>query len=262
MKPWHRMEGESEAAYNRFLRYLRLGRGRTLHALWQQVEAERTAGRTFPRTWSALARRNDWEARAGEWDRRSAEGRRLGGARRYAAHRDAPPLEASKTNGSLLVCLGPDPALHIDLAMARRVRAETKISVRVIKECTSTALEAHLRRERDHLRPVRWLHLACHGGPNGVAFADGLADGAWLSTYLQGIQVLLVAACQGESVGEWLAVVPHVVTFADNVSHGDAAVFAKSFWRAIAGGSTADEAVNTALRHSPEHVGEFLVRHW
>ncbi len=257
MKPWDRIDGESEAAYRRFVLYLRLGKGRTLHALWQQVEAERTAKRTFPRSWSMLARKHEWDARAKEWDRRSAEAKRL-----RAAQREKTRNEKSSEVGSLLVCLGPDPALHIDLAMARRVKSETKMAVHAIKECTSMALEAHLRRERDHLRPVRWLHLACHGGPEGIALADGLVDGAWLSTYLQGVQVLLLAACQGQTVGEWLAVVPHVVTFSDNVGHGDAAVFAKNFWRAIARGDSPDAAVDKALRHSPEHVGEFLVKHW
>lgn len=257
MKPWHQMDGESVAAYRRFLLYLRLGKGRTLQALWQQVEAERNAQRTFPRSWSTLARKHEWDVRAREWDRRSAEAKRL-----RAAHRLQSRQETNGEIGSLLVCLGPDPALHIDLAMARSVKSVTMMSVQVIRECTSVALEAHLRRERDHLRPVRWLHLACHGGPQGIELADGLVDGAWLSTYLQGVQVLLLAACQGHTVGEWLAVVPHVVTFADNVGHGDAAVFAKNFWRAIARGESPDTAVVTALRHSPVHVGEFLVKHW
>lgn len=162
----------------------------------------------------------------------------------------------------LLVCIGPDPALAVDLAMLRAVKRETGLAIHRISNATRAKLEAALRRERSHGRAVPYLHLACHAGPQGVEFADGLADGDWLSARLAGVQVLLIAACDGATVGDWLAVVPYVITFDDEISHGDAATLAHHFWRAIGSGANPAAALDAALSRTSSVVGEFVVRHW
>lgn len=173
----------------------------------------------------------------------------------------AAPAEAAAQSG-FLVCIGDDPALKIDLAMFRAVKRETGIHFHRIVNATSGEIADHLRRERELGRPVRYVHLACHGGSDGLLLADGLVDGDWLSAILQGVEVLLLAACDGDVVADWLAVVPFVLSFSDAIEHGDAAVVTRSFWRAIARGATADEAYDVAIKQAQPHVAEFVIKHW
>ncbi len=162
----------------------------------------------------------------------------------------------------LLVCVGPDPALAYDLGMLRAVRQQTGLQFERLINCTMEDLVRTLRRKRAHQHAVRWLHLACHADADGVHFADGTADGEWLSAQLQGIEVLLLAACKGDRVGDWLAVVPYVVTLREEISHGDAGTLAHYFWRALAEGKPPDAALDGALERCAPVVAEFVVRHW
>lgn len=183
-------------------------------------------------------------------------------APKHTHTRARPSRPSAQPSPTLLVCVGDDPALMIDLAMLRAVRRSTGLGFHRIVAATSHTIADHLRRERELGRPVRWMHLSCHGGSDGLLFADGLVDGDWLSTHLQGVEVLLLAACSGEMIGDWLAVVPHVVTFSDAIGHGDAAVVTKHFWGRIARGDTPDAALQFALVKAQPHVAEFVVRHW
>ena len=36
--------------------------------------------------------------------------------------------------------------------------------------------------------------------------------------------IMLLASCRGDGVGDWLGVVPHVITLSEEISHEDAAV--------------------------------------
>lgn len=51
-----------------------------------------------------------------------------------------------------------------------------------------------------------------HANHAAIALADGAVDGDWLSERLLGVQVLLLAGCHGDRLGDWLGVMPHVVT--------------------------------------------------
>ena len=106
------------------------------------------------------------------------------------------------------------------------------------------------------------LHLALHASAAGVEFADGLADGNWLSERLFGVRIMLLAACQGDSVGDWLGVVPHVITLSEEISHEDAAVLTQHFWHNIGLNMEPGAALDEALGHCPPAVGEYVVRHW
>lgn len=162
----------------------------------------------------------------------------------------------------LLVCLGDDPALAVDLAMLRGVRVATGLAFHALRGATRATLARSLRRARATGRPVRYLHMACHASAAGIDMADGVADGAWLSARLEGIEVLLIAACHGDEVGDWLRVVPYVVTFADDLAHADAAAMTYAFWKAIGTGEAVDTALENALRSTSPEVSEFVVRHW
>ena len=174
----------------------------------------------------------------------------------------ASPKSGHISGRTLLVCIGSDSALMVDLAALRAVRSATGLQFRRLVDASRDDFEAHLRRERSKGRPVELLHLALHADHAGVAFADGTADGNWLSERLCGVRVLLLAGCQGDWVGDWLGVVPHVITLSEEISHADAGLLTEHFWKGIGHGLDADAALDAALGACPPVVGEYVVRHW
>ena len=87
-------------------------------------------------------------------------------------------------------------------------------------------------------------------------------DGNWLSERLLGVQVLVLAGCKGDGVGDWLGVVPHVITLSEDISHGDAATLTEQFWLHVAKGRTPADALSLALERCAPAVSEYVVRHW
>ena len=98
---------------------------------------------------------------------------------------------------TLLVCIGPDSALMLDLAALRAVRSATGLKFMRLLDATRPKFADTLRRERSLGRPVELLHLALHASPEGVEFADGVADGNWLSERLFGVRIMLLAELPG-----------------------------------------------------------------
>ena len=92
--------------------------------------------------------------------------------------------------------------------------------------------------------------------------AGGGVDGDWRSERLLGVQVLLLAGCQSDRMGDWLGVVPCVVTLDEAIGHDDAAVLCEHFWTGIGQGVTPAKALDQALAACAPVVGEFVVRHW
>ncbi|MFN8466317.1 MAG: hypothetical protein U0X20_12240 [Caldilineaceae bacterium] len=162
----------------------------------------------------------------------------------------------------LFVCVGEDRALMLDLAALRAVRSATNLRFVRLLNATRVRFATTLRRERSFGRPVELLHLAVHASPAGVEFADGIADADWLSEQLLGVQVMLLAGCEGDSIGDWLGVVPHVVTLSEEISHEDAAILTQHFWHNIGLQKEPGEALNEALALCPPVVSEYVVRHW
>jgi hypothetical protein len=175
---------------------------------------------------------------------------------------ESPGHPVSHSPKKLLALTGPDPLLSIDIAALRAVKADANLDFQRIEQATREDLDAYLRRERSHGRPVRYVHIASHADSNGVQFADGLADGSWLSAMLQGVQVLVLAGCRSDRVGDWLSVVPYVVSLTDRISHQDAAILTQHFWSGIARGLDAGDALDAALKRCSPVVSEFVVRHW
>jgi hypothetical protein len=175
---------------------------------------------------------------------------------------ESTPSQSPQSPKKLLALTGPDPALSIDIAALRTAKADAGLDFQRLEHATRDDLDAYLRRERSHGRPVRYVHIASHAGSAGIQFADGLADGAWLSAMLQGVQVLVLAGCKSDRIGDWLSVVPHVVSLADKISHQDAAILTQHFWSGIARGLKPDEALDGALARCSPVVSEFVVRHW
>ena len=137
---------------------------------------------------------------------------------------------------TLLVVVGADAALRVDLAALRKVKAQAGMGFHRLTDVTRETFDRYMRRERSNGRAVRWLHMAVHASAAGVQFADGQVDGDWLSERLLGVEVLLLAGCSGDSVGDWPGVVPHVVTLAEEIGHGDASTLTEGFWMGLARG--------------------------
>ena len=150
----------------------------------------------------------------------------------------------------------------LDLAVLRGVRAATGLRFTRLLNATRHNFAQQLRRERNLGRPIEYLHLALPVVGEGIQFADGWADGNWLSERLQGVRVLLLAGCAGDELGEWLGVVPHVVTLGEEIAAGDAAVLTQHFWHNIGLGKEPGLALEEALAYCPPAVGELVVRHW
>ncbi len=163
---------------------------------------------------------------------------------------------------TLYVCGGQDSALMLDLAVLRAVRSATGLQFIRLLNTTRPKFATALRRERSFRRPIELLHLALHASAGGVEFADGVVDGNWLSERLFGVRILLLASCQGDSVGDWLGVVPYVITLSEDIAHEDAAVLTQHFWHNIGLNMEPGEALDEALGHCPPAVGEYVVRHW
>lgn len=161
----------------------------------------------------------------------------------------------------LLVGIAADPALAVDLTVFRDVCRGGALQWKRLMPLTLVSLKRHLDRKRRAGNGYRYLHLACHGGPEGLRFDDGLATGEALSEHLAGVEVLVLAACSADAVGDLLGVVPFVVSMAEEITHEDARVFGEVFWEAVAMGLHPERAFAQALERCPPVVAEFAELH-
>jgi len=166
---------------------------------------------------------------------------------------------------SLLVVIGPDPNLQIDLVALRKVKTHTGLDFSRRLSATKEMLQADLSRARVAGSPIPYVHISAHMGPGGVQLSDGkggidLVGGAELSEILQDVQVLVMAGCESTVIGDLLGVVPYVITLKEEVTHTDAMNFTDVFWREIGSGATPDKAFYTAIDRVPA-VSEFAELH-
>jgi hypothetical protein len=168
--------------------------------------------------------------------------------------------EAAYLGPKLLVGVGDDPALLLDVTILRTVKSKTGLDYNRIQPVTKDGLERMLARRRLAGDPVRYVHLGVHAGPQGLQFADGLATGAWLSEHFAGVLVLLIAGCQADGVGDLLGVVPAVITLREDLRHEDAADLTLAFWTAIGEGLTATAAFLRMRERCPA-VADFAELH-
>lgn len=159
---------------------------------------------------------------------------------------------------TLLAVIGDDPNLKIDLAALREVERESELRVSRVYPVTKAKLKSMLDRHRVSGRPVEYVHMSVHASPEGLVFQGELVDAQWLSDNLKSVKVLLINGCESDQVGDWIGVVPTVVTMREAISHEDAAQFAKLFWLNIASGMLAEDAYYAARERSPQPVAEFV----
>lgn len=178
---------------------------------------------------------------------------RTGGVREGAGARPA----------RLLVLTGATPEMQWELSALREVRRVTGLEFTRLTGVTKESFEREiLRARRRKGGGYAWLHMASHGWPEGAQFRGEFAEGNWLSERLEGFEVALLVGCETEAVGDWLSVVPYVVSFGAAVSPRDAAAFTTGFWGCLAQEGTPDEAVAAGLKAALPYVAEYVVKHW
>lgn len=163
---------------------------------------------------------------------------------------------------TLLVGIGPDngsgPGLSLDLSALRRVQTMTGLRVTRLAPVSKANLERLLERYRKSGEPIRYLHLSVHGSHDGILLDDGIADAAWLSENLAGVEVLVISGCETDFVADLIGVVPAVVSMREKIEHMDAMIFAEVFWMGIGQGKSTRAAFDEALKRCPPKVAEFV----
>lgn len=162
----------------------------------------------------------------------------------------------------LMVLVGSkNSELSLDLATLRAVRTETGMEIHEITDPTPEKLKRTLDRARmkqDHV----YLHMAVNADSQGYEIGPEIVDSTWLSSVLSNVLVLVVAGTDSDQVGDFLGVVPYVVTVAGGVTHRDAAIFSRVFWTEIGKGIGPTMALRRALERSPSAIREKIVCHW
>jgi uncharacterized coiled-coil protein SlyX len=168
-----------------------------------------------------------------------------------------PSLPANK-KPSLVLAVGQDKMLQIDIAKLRGIK---KLQLSVLQDATKKDVETIIEERRSQGRPIKYLHFATHSGPEGVLFADGLADGMWLSQTLKDVSVLLIAGCKSHRVASLLSVISFIVSMRDDIDNADASTFSYHFWFAIGEGFEPEEAYYYAIERSNSIVSEMAEFH-
>lgn len=168
---------------------------------------------------------------------------------------DSAPKAAQQP--TLLVVLGDDPALRIDLTVLREVE-QYGWRVSRLFPVTKARLKQVLDRYRVNRRAIEYVHMAVHSGVEGLVFRNEVVTSEWLSDNLKSVRVLVINGCNSDALGDWLGVVPFVVTMREEIGHDDAALFARLFWVAVASGLSPEDAYYQARDRSPQSVSEFV----
>lgn len=168
----------------------------------------------------------------------------------------------ARSNKVLIVCIGSsDAGFALDLASIRAVRTETGIEIQQVNDPTPENLKNIIDRARAKQEHI-YLHLAIKSDKNGYQIGPHIVDANWLSSILNGVLVLVVAGTDSDHIGDFLGVVPYVVTMSGSVVHREAAIFSRIFWTEIGKGIGPTLAFRRALERSPGTVREFVVSHW
>lgn len=127
----------------------------------------------------------------------------------------------------LLICAMETKLCDIDRHAVRRA----SVSFQRLFNATKHSIIAELRRRRQDNTLYPWLHIAAHATEQGIELLDGTADPSWWNEQLDGINVVLLAACKSAAVADALAGMATVVFVLEDIEHSDAADFTYSFWR-------------------------------
>lgn len=166
-----------------------------------------------------------------------------------------------KAEKVLFVIIGSDDSgLSLDLASIRAVQSETGLEIKEIVNPTPGSLKRELDQARSFNNQI-YLHMAVRADEGGYQLGFQVVDATWLSSILNDVIVLLVAGTDSSYIGEFLGVVPYVVTMSGGVANRDAALFSRAFWTEIGKGIGPTRALKRALDKSP-NIKDQIVAHW
>ena len=150
--------------------------------------------------------------------------------------------------GKLLVlCQGDNYEAVLGLKTLRTLRAATGLQYQRVLDATRPKLAGVLKMAPRLRRPLPMLHITLPAAAGGITFGDQPADPTWLHHQLTGVPVLLLSDYRGETLGDWLEVVPHVVLLHEGIAPAEATILAREFWQRIGTGQQPPAALEEAL---------------
>lgn len=152
----------------------------------------------------------------------------------------------------LLIC-GPDNKIcDSDRHALRRAH----ISFQRLLESTKEKVTEELRRKREAGQIYPWLHITAHAIEEGIALMDGIAPPAFWNEILDGIEVVVLAACKSTKVADELAGMVTVIYISEDIGDRDASSFTYAFWRRMREHGDAVKAYRQAINEATQ-VAEF-----
>jgi len=170
-------------------------------------------------------------------------------------HLESKSSLARRPRQAIVIAFTEQKMLEEDLAALRGVTAFRRD---VIRDARKADLRMLIDERRGQGQPVRYVHLALHADEQGVAFADGIADGLWMSETLAGVEVLVIAGCKSTRTANLIGSVPVVVSMRDSVDSSAARIFSRAFWGDVASGADPEEAFYGAVDRSPTGLAEMV----
>ena len=163
----------------------------------------------------------------------------------------------------VLLALGADHGieLEVDLAAWRYVKRVSNLDYTVLRRATMLSIESVLNTWRENGLPIRHMQLSGHMGPDGIELADGMVTAAKLSGLLDGVEVLLLAGCEASMIGEFLRVVPAVLSVREPLSDVDSARLTRVFWALIGNSVPPGAAFVETKARLPSRLAEMLELH-
>ena len=165
----------------------------------------------------------------------------------------AKPVMAVIEDVPLMVVIGDDPSLVVDLAALRGTKG---LRVTRLLPATYKDLKLTIERFRRQGKPLENVHFSVHSSPEGIKL-DRLVKPTELSELLRGVRVAVFMGCTSAEIADLLAVIPSVVAFREPVPHEEAWQFALLFWRAIGEGLRPADAFERALERGPTAISEY-----
>lgn len=159
----------------------------------------------------------------------------------------------------LAVVVGADTSLfERDRAALRRAG----IAFRRVMNATQKLIRAEVRRRRQNGDVPPWWVISAHAGPEGVLLTDGIAPPSFWHEVLEGVSLVVLAACEGSNIADELAgLVDTVIWFQEEVGIVEAADFNYALFRRLVTGKAVDTAFAEAVREVPA-VAEYVdIRH-
>ena len=152
----------------------------------------------------------------------------------------------------LLIC-GPDNNIcNSDRHALRRAQ----ISFQRLLDSTRERITDELRRKREAGELYPWLHITAHATEDGIALMDGLAPPSFWNEILDGVEVVVLAACKSAKVADELAGMVTVVYIAEDIGDRDASAFTYAFWRRMREHHDPIQAYRQAISEATQ-VAEF-----